>query len=83
MVLFFSIGIWTAVPALPAGETWIHHVIIHYPGLVLFLILDAIILIAATTLTTLQASQVNEDFKFISTSFHQNGKNGEIDFYED
>ncbi|XVE67379.1 hypothetical protein DITRI_Ditri08aG0155500 [Diplodiscus trichospermus] len=50
--------IWTAVPALAAGETWIHHVIVHCPGLVAFLILDAILLIAATTLTTIQASQI-------------------------
>ncbi|XP_022748621.1 probable protein S-acyltransferase 23 [Durio zibethinus] len=50
--------IWTAVPALPAGETWIHHVIVHYPGLVAFLILDVLLLIAATTLTTVQASQI-------------------------
>ncbi|EOX97299.1 Palmitoyltransferase TIP1, putative isoform 1 [Theobroma cacao] len=50
--------IWTARPALPADETWIHHVIIHHPGIVVFLILDAIVLIAATTLTTVQASQI-------------------------
>ena len=62
MALFVSIGIWTAIPALHAGETWIHHVIVHHPGLVAFLILDAIVLISGTTLTTAQAFQVNEEF---------------------
>ncbi|XWS62512.1 hypothetical protein CRYUN_Cryun06bG0017500 [Craigia yunnanensis] len=50
--------IWTAIPAVPAGETWIHHVIVHYPGLVAFLILDAIVLISGTTLTAVQATQI-------------------------
>ncbi|EOX97293.1 Palmitoyltransferase TIP1, putative [Theobroma cacao] len=50
--------IWTAIPALPADETWIHHVIVHHPGIIAFLILDAIVLIAATTLTTVQVSQI-------------------------
>ena len=44
--------------ALPTGETWFHHVVVHYPGIITFLFLDAIIFIAATTLTVAQASQV-------------------------
>lgn len=44
--------------ALPTGETWFHHVVVHYPGVVTFLFLDAVIFIAATTLTVAQASQV-------------------------
>ncbi|OMO75359.1 Zinc finger, DHHC-type, palmitoyltransferase [Corchorus capsularis] len=50
--------IWTGIPALPADETWVHYVIIHHPGIVAFLFLDAIILLAATTLAIVQASQV-------------------------
>ncbi|KAK9286266.1 hypothetical protein L1049_014654 [Liquidambar formosana] len=50
--------IWTALPALPSEETWIHHVVVQHPGVVTFLVLDTIILIAATTLTTAQASQI-------------------------
>lgn len=52
----FMPGIWTA-PHLPADGTWIHYVLVH-PGLVLFLVLDTIILIAGTTLTSIQAYQV-------------------------
>ncbi|KAL9417597.1 hypothetical protein AB3S75_040558 [Citrus x aurantiifolia] len=48
--------IWTA-PHLPADGTWIHYVLVH-PGLVLFLVLDTIILIAGTTLTSIQAYQI-------------------------
>ncbi|XVE94066.1 hypothetical protein REPUB_Repub01dG0248400 [Reevesia pubescens] len=50
--------IWTAKLALSAGESWIHHVIVNHPGLVAFLILDAMVFISATTLTTAQASQI-------------------------
>ncbi|XVF45778.1 hypothetical protein PTKIN_Ptkin02bG0233700 [Pterospermum kingtungense] len=50
--------VWTEILVLPAGETWIHHVIVHHPGLVAFLISDAIVLISATTLTTAQATQI-------------------------
>lgn len=44
--------------ALQTGETWFHHVVVHYPGVVTFLFLDALIFVAATTLTIAQASQV-------------------------
>ncbi|XP_038888969.1 probable protein S-acyltransferase 23 isoform X1 [Benincasa hispida] len=44
--------------ALPAGGTWFHHVVVHYPGVIIFLFLDAVIFIAATTLTVAQASQI-------------------------
>lgn len=50
-------GIWTA-PYLPADGTWIHYVLVQHPGLVLFLVLDTVILIAGTTLTSIQAYQV-------------------------
>jgi len=33
-------------------------VVVHHPGVVAFLVLDVIVFIAATTLTTAQASQV-------------------------
>lgn len=60
-----SLGIWTAIPALSAGKTWIHLVIDHHTGIVAFLILDALVLISATTLTIIQASQVNEESIFL------------------
>lgn len=50
--------IWTAIPPLPTEETWMHHVVVQHPGVVVFLALDIVILIAATTLTTIQASQI-------------------------
>ncbi|XP_015892573.1 probable protein S-acyltransferase 23 isoform X2 [Ziziphus jujuba] len=50
--------IWTAVPALPAEGSWIHQVIVQYPAIVTFLVGDVVILIAATTLTTVQAYQI-------------------------
>ncbi|KAK8522320.1 hypothetical protein V6N12_056033 [Hibiscus sabdariffa] len=53
--------IWTAIPALSAGKTWIHLVIDHHPGIVAFLILDAVVLISATTLTVIQAFQISRN----------------------
>ncbi|CAK9315668.1 unnamed protein product [Citrullus colocynthis] len=50
--------IYTVPSALPTGETWFHHVVVHYPGVITFLFLDAVIFIAATTLTVAQASQI-------------------------
>ncbi|XP_065616880.1 probable protein S-acyltransferase 23 isoform X2 [Quercus suber] len=50
--------IWTAKPVLPTEETWIHYVAVQHPGVVAFLLLDMIILLAATILTTSQASQL-------------------------
>ncbi|KAF8404780.1 hypothetical protein HHK36_009669 [Tetracentron sinense] len=50
--------IWTALPAIPTAETWIHHVIVQHPGVVAFLVMDAIILISATTLTVAQIFQI-------------------------
>lgn len=50
-------GIWTGIPAMPK-EAWIQHVVVGHPGVVVFLVFDMIILIAATTLTAAQASQV-------------------------
>ncbi|KAJ0011006.1 hypothetical protein Pint_33529 [Pistacia integerrima] len=50
--------IWTAPLPLHSEETWIHHVLVQHPGVVVFLVLDAVVLTAATTLTTVQASQI-------------------------
>ncbi|XP_004504881.1 probable protein S-acyltransferase 23 [Cicer arietinum] len=49
---------WTSIPALPAGETWIHQVLVNHPGLVAFLVMDAVVVIAATTLTVTQISMI-------------------------
>lgn len=63
-------GIWTSVPALASGETWLHHTIFNYPGIISFLVMDAAIFIAAATLLTVQASQVKYmPFFFISFLF--------------
>lgn len=51
-------GIWTAIPALSAEETWIHYVIMNHPGIVTFFLGDIMVFIVVTTLTTAQASQV-------------------------
>lgn len=48
---------------LSNGESWIHHVLVQHPGLVMFLALDIVILLPATGLTVTQAIQV-------STSMH-------------
>ncbi|XP_031382603.1 probable protein S-acyltransferase 23 isoform X1 [Punica granatum] len=50
--------IWTAPVLLASGESWIRHVVFQNPGLAVFLVLDLVILIAATTLTASQASQI-------------------------
>ncbi|KAG7977313.1 hypothetical protein I3843_05G025700 [Carya illinoinensis] len=50
--------IWTEIPVLPAEETWIHHVVVRHPGGVAFLLVDIIILLAATILTVSQATQI-------------------------
>lgn len=57
-ILVFLTGIWTATAGLPTEETWVHRVVIQHPGVVAFLLVDIIILIVATVLTTAQASQV-------------------------
>lgn len=51
-------GIWTAPLPLHSEETWIHHVLVQHPGVVAFLFFDSVVLTAAATLTTVQASQV-------------------------
>ncbi|KAH7575503.1 hypothetical protein ACOSP7_004857 [Xanthoceras sorbifolium] len=53
--------IWTAIPPLPTEETWMHHVVVQHPGVVVFLALDTVILIAGTTLTTIQAYQIAQN----------------------
>jgi palmitoyltransferase len=51
-------GVWTAAQSLQIEESWIRYVVVHHPGVVAFFVLDVIVFIAATTLTTAQASQV-------------------------
>ncbi|XP_070662813.1 probable protein S-acyltransferase 23 isoform X2 [Malus domestica] len=50
--------IWSALPGLQTEETWIRRVVVQYPSIVAFLFVDIIILIAATTLTKAQATQI-------------------------
>lgn len=50
--------IWTAAQSLHNEESWIRYVVVQHPGVVAFLFLDVIVFIAATTLTTAQASQI-------------------------
>ncbi|QCD84219.1 probable protein S-acyltransferase 23 [Vigna unguiculata] len=50
--------IWTSTPTLLAGETWIHYMLVQHPGLVVFLVMDAIVFIAASTLTITQTSMI-------------------------
>ncbi|KAK9110924.1 hypothetical protein Scep_018443 [Stephania cephalantha] len=50
--------IWAELSILPASAAWLHHVVVHHPGAVLFVVLDALILIAAATLTIVQATQI-------------------------
>ncbi|KAL9404680.1 hypothetical protein Peur_001652 [Populus x canadensis] len=50
--------IWTAAQSLHNEESWIRYVVVQHPGVVAFLLLDVIVFIAATTLTTAQASQI-------------------------
>lgn len=56
--LFMMTGIWGALPGLRTEESWIRRVVVQYPSIVAFLFVDVIILIAVTTLTTAQATQV-------------------------
>jgi len=56
--LFSITGICTSKPALLAGETWIHYVLVRHLGLVVFLVMDAVVFVATTTLTITQASMV-------------------------
>ncbi|KAJ6964948.1 protein S-acyltransferase 23 [Populus alba x Populus x berolinensis] len=50
--------VWTAAQSLHIEESLIRYVVVHHPGFVAFLVLDVIVFIAATTLTTAQASQI-------------------------
>ncbi|XP_011030252.1 PREDICTED: probable protein S-acyltransferase 23 [Populus euphratica] len=50
--------VWKAAQSLHIEESWIRYVVVHHPGVVAFLVLDVIVFIAATTLTTAQASQI-------------------------
>ncbi|KAM2988733.1 hypothetical protein FF2_002792 [Malus domestica] len=50
--------IWSALPGLQTEETWTCRVVVQYPSIVAFLFVDIIILIAATTLTKAQATQI-------------------------
>lgn len=52
------IRIKTAVPTFPSRESWMHNLLAHHPGIVIFLLLDLFIFIAATTLMVAQASQI-------------------------
>lgn len=50
--------IWTSVPLLVADESWLHHVFFAYPGIIAFLFMDGVILIASVTLCVIQISQI-------------------------
>ncbi|GAB4838383.1 hypothetical protein Ancab_027919 [Ancistrocladus abbreviatus] len=50
--------IWTAIPSFPTEETRIQHMLFHHTGVIVFLLMDAFIFIAATTLLTVQATQI-------------------------
>ncbi|XP_016486204.1 putative protein S-acyltransferase 23 isoform X2 [Nicotiana tabacum] len=50
--------IWTSVPSLVDDESWLHHVVFAYPGVITFLFMDGVILIAAVTLCVVQISQI-------------------------
>ena len=50
--------VWTSIPAMPVGETWVHQVLVNHPGLVAFLVMDAVVFIATSTLTITQASMI-------------------------
>lgn len=52
------VGMWTSVPTLQSQESWIHHVVFTHPGAAAFLFIDALILLAAGTLISVQAYQV-------------------------
>ncbi|KAK7252246.1 hypothetical protein RIF29_36062 [Crotalaria pallida] len=50
--------IWTSIATLSTGETWFHHVLVRHPGVIVFLVIDAAVFIAAITLTITQASMI-------------------------
>ncbi|OVA06812.1 zinc finger protein [Macleaya cordata] len=50
--------IWTNLPASTTSGSWLRHLVVQHPGAIVFLVMDAIILIAALTLTTAQSSQI-------------------------
>ncbi|CAM8932493.1 unnamed protein product [Rhodiola kirilowii] len=50
--------IWTAKTILLYDEEWIHHVTTQHPGFICFLVVDAIILMAASALSITQAYQI-------------------------
>ncbi|XP_073034485.1 LOW QUALITY PROTEIN: probable protein S-acyltransferase 23 [Primulina eburnea] len=50
--------IWTSVPLLQTGETWIRPVLLNNPGIIAFLVMDASILIASATLLSFQSIQI-------------------------
>lgn len=58
-VLILLPGVWTAPVATENGELWIHHIVFQHPGLVAFVGVDMVILLAALSLTIAQATQVN------------------------
>lgn len=58
MVGIVITGIYTAVQTLHIENGWFQYIVAHQPGIVAFLVLDIIIIIAATNLTIVQASQV-------------------------
>lgn len=62
--------IWTSVPALQTEETWIRHVAVQHPGAVVFLFVDAIILIGCGTLLTAQAYQISRNITTNELSNH-------------
>lgn len=57
-ILAFWTGIWNAPIVLRPNETWMRYLLFQHPGVVIFLLMDLIIMIGCTTLTTVQASQV-------------------------
>ena len=63
-------GIWAAAQTLHIGDRWFHYIVAHHPGIVAFLVLDIIIIIAATNLTIVQASQVTMFTVFLINGNH-------------
>ncbi|XP_061336393.1 probable protein S-acyltransferase 23 isoform X2 [Gastrolobium bilobum] len=61
--------IWTSTSAIAAGETWIHHVLVRHPGVVVFLVMDAFVFLAATTLTITQTYMIARN---LTTNEHAN-----------
>lgn len=50
--------IWTSVPLSVADESWLRHVFFAHPGVIAFLFMDGVILIAAATLCIIQITQI-------------------------